>query len=305
MRVLVTGAAGFLGRWFVQHHANDGDYVVGVDDLSNVHSYWPEAQMIKIEQEIGSWLSRTNQQFDLAYHFAAPVGGRLKIEGDPLFNADSLRIDSLFFRWAINHTRRVVYPSSSAVYGTIYQDERGVALQESMFSVGAISWPTPDEMYGFTKLVGEKLAWTAASYGLSTLCIRPFSGYGEGQSLEYPIPSIAARALRHEDPIIIWGSGQQRRDFIHVSDVIETVLSRLDAGLSGYKSLNIGSGESTSFLEIAKLCAEIVGYRPVFQTDPTKPEGVMTRYADIERMLKYHKPQVGLREGLKRVIDSL
>ena len=82
----------------------------------------------------------------------------------------------------------VVYPSSSAVYGVNFQTNDATFMHEGLFNAASPSWFAPDEMYGFTKLVGEFLAWKAAPYGLSTLCLRHFSGYGEEQSLEYPVP---------------------------------------------------------------------------------------------------------------------
>jgi len=309
VRVLITGAAGFLGRWFLDYHVKAGDDVTAIDDLSNNHSYWPMWVPIgsyrKIEMELGMWLELYSERdYDRVYHFAAPVGGRLKIELDPLFNADSLRIDSLVFRWAISHTPVLVYPSSSAVYGTTLQDSNtSAALYESEFDAGGLTWFAPDEMYGFTKMAGERLALSASHYGLNTLCIRPFSGYGEGQSLEYPVPSIARRAFRREDPLIVWGSGEQRRDFIHVSDVVGATLARLEGPLVGYEAMNIGSGVSTSFRQIAELCAEIVGYEPTIQTDSTKPEGVVNRWADTGLMSVYYQPKVALRDGLGRVVD--
>ena len=312
MKVLITGAAGFLGRAFTNHHIQAGDWVTGIDDLSNPHSFFFNLDE-PIERELGSWLTtpgpkreiHSGETFDLAYHFAAPVGGREKIEGDPLFNADSLRLDSLFFRWAVTHTTTVVYPSSSAVYGVMYQDAEGVPLSEKLFNAGNRSWPAPDEMYGFTKMAGERLAFSAAQYGLHTLCIRPFSGYGPGQSSEYPVPAIAARAVRRDNPILIWGSGEQRRDFIYIDDVVGATEAALKIGVVGYQTLNIGSGESTSFLEVAKLCAQIADYDPAFVTDITKPEGVLTRYADIEKMAHFYEPRVPLREGLAKVMESV
>src|ERR1035437_6848018 len=118
--VLVTGAAGFLGRAFVRHHAAAGDEVFGVDDLSNPHSFWSAElrEDHRTESDAGDWFTSSRdpgRRFDLAYHFAAPVGGRVKIEGDPLFNADCLRLDSQFYRWAVaREVPTVVYPPSSA-----------------------------------------------------------------------------------------------------------------------------------------------------------------------------------------------
>lgn len=313
MRVLVTGSAGFLGRHFVQAHLAKGDQVVGVDDLSAQDPVDVPGDVMDVTEvlDIERWCfedleMRIEADFDLAYHFAAPVGGRVKIEQDPLFNAHSLAIDSTFFRWAIDRASKVVYPSSSAVYGRALQsDTNAGALHEGAFSPQNPTWFAPDEMYGFTKLAGEMLAWKAATYGLDSLCIRPFSGYGEGQSFDYPVPSIAARALRREDPLIIWGSGDQSRDFIHVDDLVNATLARLDYPLKGYDTLNLGRGAATSFKTVAEILAQEIGYAPAIQTDESKPEGVKKRWADVGRMALYYQPSITLRQGLRRVLADV
>ena len=308
MRVLVTGAAGFLGRHFVQHHLDEGDEIIAVDDLSSSGAYWLDGAYVRIEDEallVLAFLGVRDEHFDIAYHFAAPVGGREKIEGDPLYNAHSLALDEGFFRWAIGRAGTAVYPSSSAVYGTKYQARGGGSLTEEMFAPSADEWARPDEMYGFTKMAGEVLAQKAERYGLNTLCIRPFSGYGEGQSMDYPVPSICARAKRQEDPLIVWGSGSQTRDFIHVSDLVGATAAIVSAGVSGYQAINLGLGVPVSFIEVARFAAEIIGYEPVIQTDEAKPEGVISRYSQPDRMLAIYQPRVSLIEGLTRVIASL
>ena len=305
-RVLVTGAAGFLGRWFVRYHISQGDRVVGVDDLSNPHSFWPQELEHRVNLDAGKFFERRTTIFDLAYHFAAPVGGRVKIEDDPLFNADSLRLDSLFFRWAIKKIGIAVYPSSSAVYGVQLQEGNGLSLHEGMFHPGTTTWLAPDQMYGFTKMVGEMLAWKAEGYGLNTLCIRPFSGYGEGQSLEYPVPSILTRAKAKEDPLVIWGTGQQMRDFVHVEDVVGATISRLNAGIFGYQAMNIASGKPISFYSVAQTAARLVGYDPNIQVDLSKPAGVSSRHGDPSTMLDYYRdPLIPLEQGLGRVLDAI
>ena len=306
MRVLVTGSAGFLGRHFVRAHLADGDEVLGIDDLSATGPLDAPGDVMRIttvEDVLTTFTGPFNVgDFDLAYHFAAPVGGRVKIEQDPLFNAHSLALDEAFFRWAIKHAKRVVYPSSSAVYGRSLQGRDALSLQEGMFHPGNPNWFAPDEMYGFTKLAGEMLAWKAETYGLASLCIRPFSGYGEGQSFDYPVPAIAARALKREDPLIIWGSGDQARDFIHVDDIVTLTRARVAAGFGGYNSMNLGSGRATTFREVAEVLAREVGYEPEIQTDQNKPEGVKRRWAHIARQDFYGATQVRLIDGLRRVL---
>jgi UDP-glucose 4-epimerase len=309
MTILITGSAGFLGRHFVDHHLRLGHEVYGIDDLSNAER--PTDQMKDpnyyfIEDDAGEFLLSAEGTYSRGYHFAAPVGGRLKIEGDPLFNADSLRLDSQFFRWAITHVGTVVYPSSSAVYGTALQGKDGIPLKESHFKPSDHQWFAPDEMYGFTKMAGEVLAYKASQYGLRTLCLRPFSGYGEGQSLQYPVPAIAQRALNQEDPLIVWGSGHQRRDFVHISDLVGATEAFLDQGLTkGYETLNIGSGFPVSFVSVAEVLADLVGYSPTIETDPTKPEGVLTRWADTQKLSTVYQLKVPLRDGLRRVLEDV
>jgi nucleoside-diphosphate-sugar epimerase len=316
MNILVTGAAGFLGRSFTRHLVAAGHEVWAIDDMSAEHARWPfeTPPERRRECDAGWWFTdgafewRADHwptYFDRIYHFAAPVGGRMKIEYDQLYNADSLRLDMLMFRYAAKHARVAVYPSSSAVYGTVFQEDDGhTSLSEEMFIPNDGYWERPDSMYGFTKLAGEVLACTAAEYGLATLCIRPFSGYGEEQPLDYPMPAITARAARKENPLMVWGSGLQTRDFIHVTDVVGATEAMLDQGLHGYQALNIGTGIATSFREVARLAANIVGYAPTIKTDESKPVGVANRYADTERMRAVYTPKVSLEEGIELMVRS-
>jgi len=306
VKVLISGGAGFLGRQFLIHHLEHRDDITAIDNLSSAGSYWlPNRNYDRQTQDVRDLFRSSDDEWDLAYHFAAPVGGRLKIEGDPLYNAGSLELDSMFFRWAVGHVKTAVYPSSSAVYGVDYQGASAGALHEGLFYPTADGWARPDEMYGFTKMAGEVLAAKAAGYGLNTLCIRPFSGYGTGQSMDYPVPSICQRALNREDPLVIWGSGSQTRDFIHVSDIVGATAALLKRGIVGYEAINLGSGVATSFVEIASRAAEIIGYHPAIETDESKPEGVSTRFSDPARMFAVYQPKVSLRSGLAEVISSL
>jgi nucleoside-diphosphate-sugar epimerase len=107
-----------------------------------------------------------------------------------------LSIDAEFFYWITRHKpERVLYPSSSAAYPTSLQTESdAIALSEGDIDFKK-NLGVPDMTYGWTKMTGEFLAQIAAKYyGVSVVCIRPFSGYGEDQDLSYPVPAIAARA---------------------------------------------------------------------------------------------------------------
>ncbi len=138
------------------------------------------------------------ERFADVFHFAAIVGGRMKIEGDPMMVALDLSIDAEFFYWITQHKpERVLYPSSSAAYPVSLQTTEGaIALSEGDIDFKK-NLGTPDMTYGWSKLTGEFLAQIAAKhYGVPVVCIRPFSGYGEDQELSYPVPAIAARAAK-------------------------------------------------------------------------------------------------------------
>ncbi|MDX5321041.1 MAG: NAD-dependent epimerase/dehydratase family protein, partial [Bacteroidota bacterium] len=246
-------------------------------------------------------------KFSDVYHFAAIVGGRAKIDGDPMMVALDLSIDAEFFYWVCRYKpERVVYPSSSAAYPIDKQStDYAIALSENEIRFDA-NLGQPDMTYGWSKLTGEYLAQIAAQYyGISVACLRPFSGYGEDQDLTYPIPAIAARAAKKEDPFEVWGSGKQGRDFVHIDDCIDCILMAIENIKDG-TAINIGSGKLTSFLEIIELFTEFAGYQPEIKPLLDKPVGVHSRYANMDFVNEKYgwKPKVSLREGMRRVYDA-
>ncbi len=333
---LVTGACGFVGRNLVKRLlATTQDAIVIVDDLSvgTDPATWlaPEYQAdlqpsekksrllylpIDCRQFFREYRTTYKAQveaafgaydtFDYAFHFAAIVGGRAKIDGDPMMVALDLSIDAEFFYWLTREKcRKAMFPSSSAAYPVKLQREDGaIALRESDISFSDVG--APDMTYGWSKLTGEYLAQIAAKYyGISVACVRPFSGYGEDQDLSYPIPAIAARAARKENPFEVWGSGHQGRDFVHIDDCIDVILQATEE-ISDGSAVNIGSGKLTSFREIIALMSKFAGYEPEIKPLLDKPVGVHSRYCDISyvgQRLNW-QPKISLEEGMRRVYEA-
>lgn len=304
MKVLITGSSGFLGSHYIRHFSQFGDDVeIWTVDIAPHPDGLPSEN-----QDMVEWLADFDVDVDRVYHFASPVGGRMKIELDPMYNADALRLDQAIFRWAVKHAKLLIYPSSSAVYPVSVQGEGSYhgPMNELLVDVRGDNWGRPDELYGLSKLVGENLAWTAARYGLATLVIRPFSGYGPGQSFDYPVPSIARRAILREDPLVIWGSGTQVRDFVHVSDVIGATEARIDAGVAGVAVMNIASSVGVPFTRLARKFADLVGYQPLIESDGGRPQGVSMRIGDNRLMATYYpRKLVTLSEGLATVLEDV
>lgn len=337
---LISGACGFVGRNMVKRlYRTTRDKLFIVDDLSiGTHpSTWMEysqSRMIKDLEVIGEderiyfWKGdfrdllfrlRMNpryiqdtydldfERFADVFHFAAIVGGRLKIEGDPMAVALDLSIDAEFFYWACQHKpQRVLYPSSSAAYPISLQSPTGaIALSESDIDFKK-NLGVPDMTYGWSKLTGEFLAQIAAKhYGISVACIRPFSGYGEDQDLTYPVPAIAARAARKENPFEVWGTGKQGRDFVHIDDVLDLIFILMDHVTDG-SAYNIGSGKLTSFLDLIGILTSIAGYSPEIKPLLDKPVGVHSRYCDMSLVKEKFgwMPKISVEEGMKRVYEA-
>jgi len=337
---LVSGGCGFVGRNMVKRLLNTtNDTIFVVDDLSiGTHpSTWltgftstmqDDLEIIGEDKRFLFWkgdfrnflfFMRDNprylqekyhldfDKFSDVFHFAAIVGGRLKIDGDPMVVALDLSIDAEFFYWICQHKPgRVLYPSSSAAYPIDLQTTDGaVALKEGDIDFKS-NLGTPDMTYGWSKLTGEFLAQIAAKYyGVSIVCIRPFSGYGEDQDLSYPVPAIALRAAKREDPFEVWGTGKQGRDFVHIDDVIDFIQILMD-NVSDGSAYNIGSGRLLSFIEIIGVFCEIADYKPTIKQLLDKPVGVHSRYANMDYVTQKFgwKPKITVEQGMRRVYNA-
>jgi nucleoside-diphosphate-sugar epimerase len=339
---LVTGGCGFVGRHLMRRLFSQGAEVWCIDNLSTgLHpdGWLTEAKgreqlpggVLRYRLENGrlnfiagdalSFLlgqlgiiprgeSPLLPEFDRVFHLASVVGGRKKIDGDPMEVAIDLGIDSIFFLWAVRNKHRVkkvLYASSSAAYPISLQSENGhIALQENVIDFPHGKIGMPDMTYGWSKLTGEYLSYVASKYyGLSVACVRPFSGYGEDQDLSYPVPAIAYRAARRDKPITVWGTGEQGRDFVHIEDCITAMLLAIDR-ISDGRGVNIGTGRLTTFKELASLFVRLAGYDAPVQPQIGKPVGVASRYAnpsDMEAWLGW-KPEISLEDGMSRVLAA-
>jgi nucleoside-diphosphate-sugar epimerase len=301
MRVLITGHRGFVGRHLAAAFQQRGDLVYGVD-------------LTEGDDALDFFRDPWEHGFDLALHCAAVIGGRAGIDGSPLAVGTNLALDAWFFRWLqLSGTPRAVYFSSSAAYPVDLQNDLALCdeLNEAAIRGGAANIGRPDATYGWAKLTGEQLAAHARAAGHRVLVVRPFSGYGADQALDYPFPSFIRRAVRREDPFEVWGDGEQVRDWIHIDDIVASVLEllRVDEKLFEVAApVNLGTGRPTSFNELAQLVISLRGggYSPEIKHLLGRPSGVAYRVADVATLHGYYEPRVSLEEGIRRAIaDAL
>jgi nucleoside-diphosphate-sugar epimerase len=244
--------------------------------------------------------------FDEVYHLASIVGGRSMIEGQPLLVGADLAIDALFFLWAaeLKKAQRILYASSSAAYPVMKQtEERFSYLVEEMidFANGTLA---PDMTYGWSKLTGEYLARIAVQkHDLKVAIVRPFSGYGEDQDPSYPVPAIALRVAAHQNPVRVWGSGLQGRDFVHIDDCIQGLLLAC-RGISDAQAVNLGSGVLTSFRDLARLMVRLEDYESEVIGTDNRPVGVANRVSGsgLAAKLLGWQPRIRLEDGMLRVL---
>lgn len=299
MRVLVTGSAGFVGRHMVDAFEERGDRVFCIDLIQSGRETVGDV----LDFFRGDW---GPSDFDLAVHCAATVGGRAGIDGSPLAVATNLALDAWFFRWLERaQVSRAVYFSSSAAYPIDLQNDFTICrpLREDDISTDRLNIGRPDATYGWAKLTGEQLAVAARAAGRRVLVVRPFSGYGPGQTADYPFPALIEKALSlhgHE----VWGSLETGRDWVHISDIVGAVLALLDAGEDG--PVNIGTGEPTQFGDLVQaMTTEAWGTsRWEWTALADKPTGVAYRVADVSLLSQFYTPKVTLAEGIREAIAA-
>jgi len=318
-KILITGAAGFVGRHFTRHFLLAGDEVHAVDSIVPLtggidpDNGWPLFDPRSFQnfhfyrEDCRDYFRRAkDSDFDYTIHLAAMVGGREMIERNPLAVAEDLAIDADYWRWA-KETRpaKTICFSSSAAYPIKFQRENNYQLlTEDMIGLGD-DIGMPDMSYGWAKLTHEylaRLAWQ--NHGIKSVIYRPFSGYGEDQDDAYPFPSICKRVLAHHgaNVLTVWGTGNQMRDFIHISDCVAGVIATMDK-IDDARAVNLSTGIYTSFKQFAKMAAQQVGYDPEVVGMSDKPAGVFARGGDtaFQKLLGFY-PSIKFKAGIQKAL---
>lgn len=294
---LVTGSSGFVGRHFARYLEDRGWCLWLQDTAAGIDSR-------EFFREAGN-----APHFDLVVHCAAVVGGRVMIDGAPMALAVNLELDAAMFQWAMRaRPGRVLYFSSSAAYPAWLQANGPLGVPgpyklrepdiDPSFSEPRTG--VPDQLYGWAKLTGENLAHRARAAGLSVSVVRPFSGYGSDQADSYPFPAFIDRALRRDDPFVIWGDGSQVRDFIHVDDIVRACMTMCEQAIDG--PVNLGTGRAVTMTELGRLVCEQAHYRPEFKFDTAAPRGVSYRVSDSSRLREFYVPEVSLERGIAQAL---
>jgi len=309
LKTVVTGGAGFIGSHLVRRLVDEGREVVVVDGFSrgsvrNLLDLGVRIECPKIDLRDYGRASEVVEGADVVYHLAARVGSVEHLHGSELAELralqDNLVIDANVFRACVETgVKRVIYASSVSVYPIDMQQKPGVVLSED-----DLRYYSPEGGYGWAKLIGEiQLGWIK---GVNIAIARIFNVYGPCQPLDktaHVVPALARKAIMYPgEDFIVWGSGDQSRCFLYVSDCVEALLRLEEDAFNPPIIVNVGSDEEVLIRTVAEKIVKISGKSIEIKYDLTKPVGPASRTADVHKAktLLGWGPIVGLDEGLRR-----
>ncbi|CAG0937492.1 UDP-glucose 4-epimerase [Thermoflexales bacterium] len=303
---LVTGGAGFIGSHLVTTLLERGDQVRVLDNFAtgkreHIDLYHGRAGVVEGDVRDHALVERLMAGVDYVLHLAAVVSVPQSMRDPALTNDVNVNgtLNVLAAARKFN-VKRVVFSSSCAVYG----DNPELPLSERSIT-------QPLSPYAASKLIGEVYCQTYyRAYGLPTVCLRYFNIYGPRQDPngDYAavIPKFVQRLKAGQAPLI-YGAGQQTRDFVYVGDVVRANLLACEHPQASGRVFNIASGQGTSLLELA---ASVNGLTP----QPIQPQFAPPREGDIlhsrgdgtcAHTTLGFQPTMGLNEGLKQLYDSI
>jgi UDP-glucuronate 4-epimerase len=327
MKILVTGAAGFIGMHVVQRLAARGDRVVGIDNLNAY--YDPSLKRARLAQLAPLEAFRfvpldvvdgpaldalfASERFDAVVHLAAQAGVRYSIE-NPLAYGESNLAGFLNVLEACRHhpVRHLVYASSSSVYG---------GNAKMPFSEGD-SVDHPVSLYAATKKANELMAHTYSHlYGIPTTGLRFFTVYGPWGRPDMAYFSFT-RDMLDGTPIAVFNDGKMMRDFTYIDDIVDGVVAVLDkpatadpdfeplapnpgSSRAPYRVFNIGNQDPVALGEFIATLERALGVAAIKVFKPMQPGDVVATHADVSALAAWTgvSPKTPLSAGIGRFVE--
>jgi len=315
MRVLVTGAAGFIGYHVAQALLARGEDVVGVDNLNAYYEVsLKEARLARLQAQAGfafrkldladreGMLALAGEYPDIGrvVHLGAQAGVRYSLVDPYAYVASNLmgQVVVLELARTLKGLEHLVYASSSSVYG---------GNTKLPFAVGD-AVETPQSLYAATKRADELIAHAYAYlYGLKLTGLRFFTVYGPWGRPDMA-PMIFAKAILAGDPIAVFNRGQMWRDFTYIDDIVAGVLAALDkvpTGAPAHKLYNLGNSNSEKLTDFIAALEGALGKKADMRLEPMQPGDVEKTYADIEeaRRALGFSPKTAMAEGVAKFVE--
>ena len=310
-QVLVTGGASFIGSALVDALVDRGARVRVVDNFSsgkveNVKHRLQDGSVELMEMDLlepGAAM-RAVGGMEVVFHLAADHGGRGYVDLHQVACGTNLALDQILFRACHQSgVEKVVFASSGCVYPNHIQTDPNEILYLTEDKVGPPY--DADNMYGWAKLMAEMtLQAYYREFGMRSASCRYFTVYGERGHENHAVIAMIARAFVKQAPFIVWGNGEQIRNWTYVGDIVEgTILAAEKIGDG--TAVNLGTMERVRVLDAVNEVLHYTGHKAEIELHPEMPTGPMNRVADNSLAMKLldWKPKVKFIDGLHRTID--
>jgi len=322
MKVLVTGAAGFIGSHVTKRLLNENHEVVGIDNLNDYYdvtlkkarlglvdtfSKFTFHKMDLVDKKAIANLFK-DEKFDAVIHLAAQAGVRYSIE-NPFSYVDSnlTGMMTILEGCRNNNIEHLVFASSSSVYGLNKKIPYSVKDRVD----------NPVSLYAATKRSGELMSYSYSHlYNLKITALRFFTVYGPYGRPDMS-PFIFTKNIIEDKPIKLFNNGNHKRDFTYIDDIVSGVLLALnhmptsnylmeskEVSSVPFKILNIGNNKPINLLEYVCIIEEVLGKEAIKVLEPMQLGDVENTWADIDEMINVgYRPSTDLKLGMKKFID--
>lgn len=308
-KVLVTGVS-FIGSHLADRLVDLGANVRVVNltkkHLPNIKDHVDKKRVEFITRDLRDLRQahRSVKNIDIVFHLACDHGGRGYVDLHQGATASNLLLDgSVFWASLKAGVEKVIFASSGCVYPNFLQKNPGevMYLKEDMVKPPYDA----DNMYGWGKLMGElTLRAYYKDFGLKSVSCRYFTVYGERGVENHAVIAMIARAFVKQNPFVVWGTGEQIRNWTYVEDIVEGTLlaaEKIDDG----NAVNLGTMERTKVLDTVKEVLRYTNHHPEIIFKQKMPTGPYNRVADntFAKQILGWKPKVKFIDGLRRTID--
>ncbi|HLZ91910.1 MAG TPA: NAD-dependent epimerase/dehydratase family protein [Candidatus Acidoferrum sp.] len=310
-RTLVTGGASFIGSTLVDALVQRGAQVRVVDNFSSGrkehiagHLKANAIELMHADLLDDGVARKAVRGVDLVFHLAADHGGRGYVDLHQAACAGNLGLDGQLFRACVQEdVEKIVYASSGCIYPNYIQRDP----QEMLYLTEDKAGPPydADNLYGWAKLMAEMtLQAYHKDYGMKAASCRYFTVYGPRGHENHAVIAMIARAFIGQDPFVVWGNGEQIRNWTHVDDIVSGTLRAAEVVDDG-TAMNLGTMERTRVIDAVREVLRYTGHQAAIELHPEMPTGPMNRVADnslAKRLLDW-EPQVRFMDGLRSTID--
>jgi GDP-L-fucose synthase len=304
-RVLVTGAAGFIGSHLTELLLAEGAIVSGVSRSEGAFPTNTRVKMLTGDLSDSQFCQRAVEGQDVLMHLAASVGGIHYNMQHPasLFTDNLLPFINTLEAARLAQTPLFLTCSSACVYPR----HCSIPTPEEE---GFKDFPEPtNEGYGMAKRMQEYLSMKySEQYGMNIAIARPYNAYGPRDDFDprtsHVIAGLIHRLFQGEDPFVVWGSGNQSRAFLYVQDFARGLMLTAEK-FAVAEPVNIGTNEEVSIKHLVDVILAVTGKTPEVIFDTSHPEGQPRRNCDTKKMQRVlgWEPEIALEEGIRRTVD--